>query len=104
MKFTKQLHRFYGNRHRASAMRTFIDLWWFSILRVSLALVLIGFLLGGWVLFEAIRGVEGSGEAMVTSDTLNRTQLKETLEHFDTERAAYENLKDSLPSIVDPSR
>lgn len=90
-------------RHEPEHMKVLALIYWRTLLALS-ALTMLGFVVWGAVLlFNATQDLgslpaQGGGRA----GTLNKEQLRETLEGFEARRARYEALKTAPIQIVDP--
>jgi len=104
MRLLKQFHVFYLNRHRSSMVRAFMDIWWYAFLRLSFLFVLVGLMFGGWVLYEAWKGVTPAKSGSSTSETLSREALSDAVARTVERQVQYDAAKRADYSIVDPGR
>ena len=97
----------YDYRHRPENMRAFADLYWRTLL--YLASIVTFFVIGFGIfelssVFKDIGSGAGAGGSAQPIPTLNREQLRDTLEGFEARAVRFESLKTSAPVFTDPSK
>ena len=97
----------YSYRHTPENMRAFAEFYWRTLLYSASALALLAIGLGIWELSSVLQdfstGARVGGSAQPVP-ALNKAQLKNTLENFQTREARFEALKTSVPKFTDPSK
>lgn len=96
----------YANRHEPENLRTFVDIYWRTVLMVGFLVTVFVVTYGIWNLMRILKDL---GTPPDTSPrpipTLDRATLKATIQAFDTRQTQFDAFKAQLPTIVpDPSK
>lgn len=97
----------YSYRHNPENMHAFADLYWRTLLYTASAATLLAIGFGIWELSSVLQNLgssAGAGGSAQPVPTLDRAQLKNTLQKFHAREARFESLKMSAPEIADPSK
>jgi len=106
MNMLARTYDLWAYRHEPEYIRKLVDAYWFTLLLLSVTVIVFALLYGGTKLL-AVRG-EAEGGTLLQSEggrvILNQIELEATLEGFAAREANYESLKKNPPKIADPSR
>ncbi len=97
----------YSYRHRPENMHAFANLYWRTLLYIASAVTLLAIGFGIWELSSVLQDLgssAGAGNSVQPIPTLDRAQLKNTLQGFQAREARFESLKISVPDFADPSK
>ena len=95
-------------RHEPECKRAFADFYWRILLYIASIITLAALAFGIWELSAVLEdwGAADAGAAASVKPVpaLNKTQLQDTLEKFQSRARHFESLRASPPEIADPSR
>jgi hypothetical protein len=95
-------------RNEPECRRVFADLYWHVLLYVASIIMIVAIFFGVWELSAVLRGWETANAGFVGGarpvPALNKTQLQDTLEKFQSRARRFESLKASSPEVADPSQ
>lgn len=96
----------YANRHEPESLRTFVDIYWRTVLAIAFLIVVLVVAYGIWNL-SRILGDLGRAPEITTPPTpvLSRAVLNATMQAFDTRQTRFDSFKVNPPAAVpDPSK
>lgn len=104
MNIFSHLRSLYQARYRSSGVRTLMDIWWYTLIRLSFVLIFAGLLAGGWFFYDAWRGVSPIAASDASVETLSRDTLSQAVADIAQQKVQYDAARKTRQSIVDPGR
>lgn len=103
----QSIREMYSYRHRPENMRAFADFYWRALLYIASIITMLAIGFGVSELSSVLKDFSasaGAGSSVQPVPALNKAQLKNALDSFQTREARFESLKTSAPEFTDPSK
>jgi len=95
---------YFGNRHNPECATALAQICWWVSLIIGGAFVAASIVYSAMIIFNVRYGIEDSGSVVPQTETLSRERLQEAIRTMEQRALEYDALRDTGPSVVDPSR